>query len=65
MLNCILVLYTHESEYHSWIRSRDGIVVKLLACGERSMRFDSRSRYYDLRDWLSPASKSRYDISQK
>ena len=40
--------------------SRDGVVVKLLACRARGTRFDSRSRRYDFRDWLSPASKSRY-----
>ena len=36
-----------------------GVVVKL---GLRSKRsgFDSRSRRYDFRDWLFPASKSRY-----
>ena len=38
-----------------------GLVVKLLACGARGPGFDSRSRRYDFRDWLSPASNSRYD----
>ena len=37
-----------------------GVVVKLLACEARGPVFDSRSRRYDFRDWLSPASKSRY-----
>ena len=30
-------------------------VVKLLACGAISQGFDSPSRRYDVRDWLSPA----------
>ena len=37
-----------------------GVVVQLLACGVRGPGFDFRSRRYDFRDWLSPASKSRY-----
>ena len=41
-----------------WISN--GVVVKLLACGARGPGFDSRSRRYDFRDLLSPASKSRY-----
>ena len=41
-------------------RSSAGAVVKLLACGARGPGFDSRSRSYDFRDWLSPASKWRY-----
>ena len=41
-------------------RSSGGVVVKLLACGARGLGFDSRSRRYDFRDWLSPAFKSRY-----
>ena len=40
--------------------SSGGVVVKLLACGARGPRFDSRSRRYDCRDWLSPAPQSRY-----
>ena len=31
-------------------------MVKLFACGARGPGFDSRSRRYDFRDWLSPAS---------
>ena len=42
-------------------RSNGGVVVKLLACGARGPGFDSRSRCYDFRDWLSPASNTRYD----
>ena len=38
--------------------SSGGVVVKLLAYGARDLGFDSRSRHYDFRDWLSPASKS-------
>ena len=39
--------------------SSSGVVVKLLACGARGPGFDSQSRLYDFRDWLS-ASKSGY-----
>ena len=35
-------------------------MVKLLACGARGPGFDSRPRHLIFRDWLSPASKSRY-----
>ena len=45
-------------DYALW--SRDGVVVKLLACEARVPGFDSQARRYDFRDWLSPASKSRY-----
>ena len=38
-----------------------GEVVKLLVCGARGPGFDSRSRRYDFRNWLSPATKSPYD----
>ena len=41
-------------------RSSCGVVVKLLACGVRGPGFDSWSRHYNFRDWLSSASKSRY-----
>ena len=40
--------------------SSGGVVVKLLACGAGGPGFDSRSRRNDFRDWLSPASNSRY-----
>ena len=40
--------------------SGDGVVVDLLACGASGPEFDSRSRRYDFRYWLSPASKSWY-----
>ena len=36
----------------------------LLACGARGLRFYSRSRRYDFRDWLSPASKSRWNTAK-
>ena len=42
------------------ILSSSGVVDKLLACGARGPGFESRSRRYDFRDWLSPASKSQY-----
>ena len=41
--------------------SSGGVVVKLLACRARGPGFDSRSRRYDFRDWLSPASMSQYE----
>ena len=41
-------------------RSGGGRVVKLLACGARGPGFDSPPRHLNFRDWLSPASKSRY-----
>ena len=44
----------------SFIGSSGGVVVKLLACGARGSGFNSRSCRYNFRDWLSPASKSRY-----
>ena len=40
--------------------SSGGRVVKLLACGARGPGFDSPPRHLNFRDWLSPASKSRY-----
>ena len=40
--------------------SSGGVVVKLFACGARGPGFDYRSRRYYSRDWLCPASKSRY-----
>ena len=43
-----------------WFWSSGGVVVKCLACGARGPWLDSRSRRYEFRDWLSPASKSRY-----
>ena len=38
-------------------------MVKLLACGARGPGFDSRSRRYDFRDLLSPASSR--DMAEK
>ena len=40
--------------------SGGGRVVKLLACGARGQGFDSPPCHLNFRDWLSPASKSRY-----
>ena len=37
-------------------RSSGSVVVKLLDCRSKRPWFDSRSRRYDFRDWLSPAS---------
>ena len=39
------------------------MVVKLLACRARDPGFDSRSRRYDFRDWLSPAPSR--DIAER
>ena len=47
----------NDISYFLISRSRGGVVVKLLACGARGPGFDSLSRRYDFRDWLSPASK--------
>ena len=41
-------------------RSSSCVVVKLLACGARGPEIYSQSHRYNFRDWLSPASKSRY-----
>ena len=46
-----------------FICSSGCVVVTLLACGARGPGFDSRSRRYDFRDWLSPASKYMAEIS--
>ena len=40
--------------------SGGGRVVKLLTCGARGPGFDYRFRHLNFRDWLSPASMSRY-----
>ena len=45
---------------HTHIICSGGVVVTLLACGARGPGFHSRSRHYDFRDLLSPASNSRY-----
>ena len=50
-LQTVLVIVMINTRY----RSSGGEVVKFLACGARGPGFDSRSRYYDFRDWLSPA----------
>ena len=42
------------------MESGGGRVVKLLACGARGLGIDSPPRHLNFRDWLSPASKSRY-----
>ena len=43
-----------------YLGSSSGVVVKFLACRASGPGFDSRSRTYNFRDWLSAASKSRY-----
>ena len=42
------------------IGSGGGRVVNLFAYGARGPGFDSPPRHLNFRDWLSPASKSRY-----
>ena len=49
-----------QSFLQGGLGSSGGVVVKLLACGARVPGFDSWSCRYNFRDWLSPASKSRY-----
>ena len=55
----IIFIYMHPSHPSSFSpdRSSGGVVVTLLDCGARGPWFDSRSRRYDFRDWLSPISK--------
>ena len=36
-------------------RSSGGVVVQLFAYGTKGAGFDSRSRCFDFRDWISPA----------
>ena len=43
-----------------WHRSSSGVMVKFLACRAKGLGFESRFRCYVFKDWLSPASKSRY-----
>ena len=55
---------------HHWSAERSspqvGVVVKLFACRARDPGFDSWSRCYDFRDWLSPASgRDMAEISLK
>ena len=38
-----------------------GGVVKLLTCGRKGPGFEPGSRHFEFRDWVSPASTSRYD----
>ena len=53
-------LYVHVLQSTTRYWSSGGTVVNILACGARGLRFDSPSRRFDIRDWLSPASKSRH-----
>ena len=46
--------------YTSFAGSIGGVVVKLLACRARGPGFDSPPPLLNFRDWISPASKSRY-----
>ena len=63
---CIILTIVWIHKRCHCARSNSVIVVKLLACGERGPGFDSQSRSYAqsrsyvFRNWLSPASKSRY-----
>ena len=47
--------------FNNKIGSGGGVVVLLLPCRARGPGFDPRPRCYDFRDWVSLASKSRYD----
>ena len=42
--------------YIEW-RSSVDVVVKLLACGAIGPEFDSWSRRYNFKDWLSPIAE--------
>ena len=42
------------------LKSSSGVMVKRLACCLTGTGFDSWSRRYNIRDWLSPATKSLY-----
>ena len=53
---CLTVHVYSNSVRKKWC-SR-GVMVKLLVCGARGPGFNSCSRYYNFRDWLSPAFKS-------
>ena len=46
---------------HEILGSGGGGVVKILACRAQGPGFDSRSRHFDFRDWVSPASKLQCD----
>ena len=47
-------------------RISGGVVVMLLACGARGPMFDSWSRHYDFKDWLSSdSSRDMAGISLK
>ena len=48
------------SSFRGEVGSSRGQVVKLLTCGARGPGFKSPPRHLNFRDWLSPASKSRY-----
>ena len=66
-VKCIICIYL-RGEHISMVTkhrtvgylSGGGQVVKLLASGARGPGFDSPLRHLTIRDWLSPASKSRY-----
>ena len=49
----------NDNVFH-YSRSRSGVVVKLLACRLRRLRFDSRPRCYGFSDRLFLTSQSRY-----
>ena len=56
---CIMTLIQgHISKVK--VGSGRGRVVKLFACEARGPEFYSQPRHLNFRDWLSPASKSRY-----
>ena len=51
---CSIAEYLYQIE--TLTGSSGGVVVKLSACGARSLGFNFRSRCFNFRDWLSPAS---------
>ena len=61
ILTILLPQYIFILISHTYFDMPCDITTKIdLACGARGPGFDSRSCRYDFRDWLSPASKSRY-----
>ena len=50
----------HQLQLHNGERRWSSGSALGLACGARGPGFDSRSCHLNFKDWLSPASKSRY-----
>ena len=62
----MVVLYKELCSLSDTFLHENWLIPLILSSCNRSSggvdRFDSRSRLYDFRDWLSPASKLRYDL---